>query len=191
MKYYAVKSGRVPGIYNSWEDCKEQTDKYKGAIFKSFSDPAEANEFMFGNEKSDDSIRYEIESINCDGSYSSSTGIMEFNVKDTKTGELLINKSYFSGTNNLAEFLAVVNAIEYLKQNNLRKKIIYTDSVTAMAWVRDKTVNTNFDTTLDFNLENDIKEALEYLQKEPSYNYTIKKWDTINWGEIPSDFGRK
>ena len=36
MKYYAVKVGRVSGIYSSWDECKAQVDGYVGAIFKSF-----------------------------------------------------------------------------------------------------------------------------------------------------------
>ena len=36
QKYYAVKSGRIPGIYKSWDDCKKQTDGFSSAIYKSF-----------------------------------------------------------------------------------------------------------------------------------------------------------
>lgn len=35
-KYYAVKCGRKPGIYESWEDTLKQVDKYPGAQYKSF-----------------------------------------------------------------------------------------------------------------------------------------------------------
>ena len=33
-KYYAVKNGRKPGIYSSWDECKKQVEKFKGAIYK-------------------------------------------------------------------------------------------------------------------------------------------------------------
>lgn len=36
-KYYAVKNGRKPGIYSSWDECKKQVEKFKGAIYKSFT----------------------------------------------------------------------------------------------------------------------------------------------------------
>ena len=29
-KYYAVKNGRKPGIYSSWDECKKQVEKFKG-----------------------------------------------------------------------------------------------------------------------------------------------------------------
>ncbi|KAJ3049875.1 hypothetical protein HK097_009139 [Rhizophlyctis rosea] len=35
-KFYAVRMGRVPGIYSTWDECKAQTDHFPGAIFKSF-----------------------------------------------------------------------------------------------------------------------------------------------------------
>lgn len=46
MKYYAVKEGKRPGIYRSWDECKEQVIGYKGAVYKKFSSKDEALEFM-------------------------------------------------------------------------------------------------------------------------------------------------
>lgn len=192
MKYYAVKVGRKIGIYYSWEDCKEQVDKYPKAVFKSFTDIVDANEFIFGQKVSPIKTQYDKNSINCDGAYSSSTGIMEYNIRDTETGKMILSKSYDGGTNNIAEFLAVVNSMAYLLQNKLNKdKIIYTDSRTAIAWVNSGKVNTSYDLENNYKLQQDITEALLFLDFNPIYNFTIKKWDTINWGEIPSDFGRK
>lgn len=44
-KYYAVRNGRVPGIYTSWQKAKQQVNGYPDARFKSFSTRAEAEEF--------------------------------------------------------------------------------------------------------------------------------------------------
>ena len=35
-KYYAVREGRVRGIYDSWAACERQVKGYGGAIYKSF-----------------------------------------------------------------------------------------------------------------------------------------------------------
>lgn len=35
-KYYAVRVGRIPGIYKSWKKCREQVDGYPNARFKVF-----------------------------------------------------------------------------------------------------------------------------------------------------------
>lgn len=45
-KYYAVKKGKTPGIYMTWDDCKAQVDGFSGAIYKSFGSIAEAAEFL-------------------------------------------------------------------------------------------------------------------------------------------------
>ena len=37
MKYYAVNKGRMPGIYNEWEECKEQVIRFNGAKYKRLS----------------------------------------------------------------------------------------------------------------------------------------------------------
>lgn len=44
-KYYAVKIGKTPGVYLTWDECKAQVDGYPGAKYKSFKTEAEAREF--------------------------------------------------------------------------------------------------------------------------------------------------
>ena len=45
-KVYAVKKGRTPGIYMTWDDCKSQVDGFPGAEYKSFADPADAAAYL-------------------------------------------------------------------------------------------------------------------------------------------------
>ncbi|UQS87465.1 ribonuclease H family protein [Nicoliella spurrieriana] len=49
-KYYAVRRGRNPGIYNSWPECLEQVKAFPKARFKSFLTRADAEEFLKGND---------------------------------------------------------------------------------------------------------------------------------------------
>ena len=42
MSYYAVSKGREPGIYNTWTDCRLQTEGYSGAKYKKFRTLEEA-----------------------------------------------------------------------------------------------------------------------------------------------------
>lgn len=49
-KFYAVKQGRVPGIYTTWAECQKHIVGYKGAIFKGFVTRAEAEAYMAGEE---------------------------------------------------------------------------------------------------------------------------------------------
>ena len=45
-KYYAVKNGKKPGIYRSWEACKAMVHGYPGAVYKSFGTEEEALRFL-------------------------------------------------------------------------------------------------------------------------------------------------
>ena len=49
-KYYAVKKGKVPGIYFNWNDCKAMVDGYQGAVYKSFKTIEEAEKFINGEK---------------------------------------------------------------------------------------------------------------------------------------------
>ena len=49
-KYYAVRVGKTPGIYMTWDDCKSMVDGFPGAKYKSFSSMAEAEAFLEGLE---------------------------------------------------------------------------------------------------------------------------------------------
>ncbi|XP_034951645.1 ribonuclease H1-like [Chelonus insularis] len=46
MNYYAVAHGRCPGIYDTWNECKDQVNKFPGAVFKKFSTKSEAKDFI-------------------------------------------------------------------------------------------------------------------------------------------------
>ena len=49
-KYYAVKKGKVPGIYLNWNDCKAMVDGYPGAVYKSFKTIEEGEKFINGEK---------------------------------------------------------------------------------------------------------------------------------------------
>ncbi|KZT40281.1 RnaseH-domain-containing protein [Sistotremastrum suecicum HHB10207 ss-3] len=44
--FYAVKAGRTPGIYNTWDDCEAEIRHFANAKFKKFDTLAAANEFL-------------------------------------------------------------------------------------------------------------------------------------------------
>ncbi len=46
QKFYAVRQGKVPGIYLSWDDCRAQVHGYSQAVYKSFPTREEAEKFM-------------------------------------------------------------------------------------------------------------------------------------------------
>lgn len=45
-KYYAVKVGKVTGVFETWEECEASVKGYPGALYKSFKSEAEAYAYM-------------------------------------------------------------------------------------------------------------------------------------------------
>ena len=71
-------------------------------------------------------------------------------------------------------------------------KIIYTDSKTAISWIRNKKIKTNLkQTEANKELFEVMNRALQFVLKNDMSQYQILKWETESWGEIPADFGRK
>ncbi|WP_314060568.1 ribonuclease H family protein [uncultured Vagococcus sp.] len=54
-KLYAVKEGRVPGIYSTWSDCQQQVKGFSNARYKSFATEPEATAYL--DEENSSSIR--------------------------------------------------------------------------------------------------------------------------------------
>lgn len=201
QKYYVVWVGRNPGIYRTWDDCKAQTDHFPNAKFKSYSTLEEAEAaYQLGYEHTQSvmnvsetthlpEINYN--SISVDAGSSGNPGIVEYRGVDTRTGEVLFYKGPISkGTNNLAEFLAIVHALAYIKKEG-SDKIIYSDSQTAIQWVKNKQVNSDLvrDETTE-EIWNLVDRALKWLNSN-TYSTPILKWNTTAWGQIKADFGRK
>ena len=75
-KYYAVKKGMVPGIYVSWEECKQNVDGFSGAVYKGFETREEAAAFINDNcDVSTDAASVDNRAVAyVDGSYNAATG---------------------------------------------------------------------------------------------------------------------
>ena len=207
-KYYTIWKGHKTGVYESWEDCKALIKGFDGAQYKSFSTFEAAKKALKGNyfdyigkKKSFKSKLSEAElkrigkpnlnSIAVDAASSGNPGKMEYRGVDTSTKkQLFIQGPFEEGTNNIGEFLALVHGLAFLKQHN-SDRLIYTDSKTAMSWVRKKKCNSK----LIPNAKNKpvfdmVARAIKWLM-ENDYDTVIAKWETKAWGEIPADFGRK
>ena len=48
-KYYAVKAGFVPGIYDNWSECQQNINGFSGAIHRGFETKEEAEAFLNGD----------------------------------------------------------------------------------------------------------------------------------------------
>ncbi|SFZ90392.1 ribonuclease HI [Flaviramulus basaltis] len=207
-KYYTVWKGHKTGVFESWNDCKSQIKDFQGAQYKSFSTFDAAKKALNGNyfdyigkskgfksELSPEQLKKigqpNYNSISVDAASSGNPGVMEYRGVDTKTKkQLFIQGPFEQGTNNIGEFLAIVHGLALLKKKN-SNHIIYTDSKTAISWVKKKTCNTKLERSEKnkalFEL---VDRAINWL-KTNTYITPIVKWETKAWGEIPADFGRK
>ncbi len=207
FKYYVVWEGHAPGIYDSWEECKRQITGYKGAKYKSFNSKEEATEAFRDNPtehvgilnavakaiQSDSKVRLKFnpESLAVDAACSGNPGPMEYRGVYVRTGQEIFRIGPLAGgTNNVGEFLALVHGLALLKQRNSTLPL-YTDSVNAMAWVRNKKCKTQLERTPENEPIFQMIERAELWLKNNTYTTPIYKWDTKMWGEIPADFGRK
>jgi ribonuclease HI len=207
QKYYVVWEGVKPGIYTTWDDAKAQVMGYPTAKYKSFESKAEAEEafknsylkyydFSKKNEKDkpQNAGNQKIiqESIAVDAACSGNPGDMEYRGVYTRTKQQIFHQGPFKeGTNNIGEFLALVHALAFLKREEKHTTPIYSDSRTAIAWVRNKKVKTELkETPRNEKIFELIDRALAWLQNN-TYQNPIIKWETQDWGEIPADFGRK
>ena len=215
VNFYVVWQGRETGVFESWAACEQQV-KGVAAQYKGFATREEAEKALSdGAEKHikprEDAKKQKYNSVSVkdlspaemqqhgvllpalavDAACSGNPGKMEFRgvIADTTT-EVFHRGPYVGGTNNIGEFLAIVLGLAYLKKHQL-PWVLYSDSKTAIAWVRQKKCKTQ----LEWNTNNqDLLLAVRAAEKwltENSWTTKICKWETEKWGEIPADFGRK
>lgn len=210
FKWYVVWHGRATGVFPSWEECRLQVENFQGAQYKSYTTKEKAVE-AYRNNYADEikilrniakasvpkEVNYEaIPEINTDAlavdaACSGNPGKMEYQGVDVKSGIVLFHNGPFEGaTNNIGEFLALVHGLAQLKKDG-RNVPIYSDSKTAIAWVRDRKCKTKIVPTPQnekvFKL---VRRAEKWIQNN-TFHTPIIKWKTEEWGEIPADFGRK
>jgi ribonuclease HI len=202
-KYYVVWSGIKPGVYDNWEDCKKQVVGVNASKYKSYPTQMEAeNAFKAGfsgtatNTKSKKTIKGSakilLPSISVDAACSGNPGLMEYRGVNNQDGSEIFKKGpYRDGTNNIGEFLAIVHALAFLKKQNYPDLPIYSDSVTAIGWVKKKKANTKLESTKHNAELFDLIERAEQWLKQNTVTNPIYKWETKLWGENTADFGRK
>lgn len=213
-KYYVVWNGVSPGVYNSWTECQQQIKGYTGALFKAFESRCEAEEayqrapeYYFQKndspkekpsspktERTDSMLnlpeQVPAEAVAVDAACSGNPGAMEYRGVYLKTGQTIFHFGPVHGTNNIGEFLAIVHALALLKQKNISIPV-FSDSQTAMLWVRKKQCKTKLPRNERTEELFVLIERAEKWLKNNTYTTPVLKWKTEIWGEIPADFGRK
>lgn len=209
-KYYVVWEGRSPGIYDNWDDCHDQIDGFPDARYKSFNDLETATEAFRGNPSEYIGlfkamgtrpvriINYEafpqirLDAIAVDAACSHNPGPVEYRGVKVGTGETVFSIGPLAGgTNNIGEYLAIIHAAALLARNGDATTPIYSDSRTALSWVRRRASKTSLVRTAENAPLFDVLARADRWIAIHTIPNPILKWETERWGEIPADFGRK
>lgn len=218
QKYYVVWVGKQPGIYGSWGECQSRVNGVSGAKYKAFESRAEAEQaYAQGWQKYwgsssdrsgtgkaagasaarppqiviDTQEEIDYDSVSVDVGTRGNPGPVEYKGVDTRTGEVLFSCGPIAkGTNNLGEFLAIVHALAYLQREG-SSKTIYSDSLNALKWVRQKKALSTLKRDKSTEEIWELVDRAEHWLRTHTYSNRILKWQTREWGEIKADYGRK
>ena len=160
-KFYAVKNGKTPGIFETWDECKKSVDGYSGAVFKSFKTKDEALAFLGIESSSNSEIPIDVDgsiasASSCvdgciasdsscatayvDGSYNIATKEFGYGVVMFHNGEELHMSKSFSDAemasmrNVAGEIFGSMSAMEYAVNHGITNLSIYYDYMGISKW---------------------------------------------------------
>lgn len=139
-KFYAVKTGRKPGIYLSWDACKAQITGFSGAVYKGFETEDEARLFLSDSriqkEPSGDALVAYV-----DGSYNVATKEFSYGMVLLEAGEVIAKECKKSNDASLAAMRNVAGeikgaeaAMRYAKEHDRKELVIYHDYEGIAKW---------------------------------------------------------
>lgn len=146
--FYAVKVGKQPGIYKTWDECKEQVSGFSGAVYKGFQTKKEAEDFLSGksavNSSANKTIADEVDvTIYVDGSFDADTGVYGYGfVAIFKDGDI---KEFYGANNdtdtarirNVAgEMLGAMYAVKYAENKKCKSVRICHDYIGIERWAK-------------------------------------------------------
>ena len=197
-KWYVVWNGVKCWIFETRDEVKPLVIGFAWAKYKWFASYDEAKialdkwfEEYYQPEKkwNEKDLPFVKESIAVDAACSWSWGVMEYQGIDLIQQKKVFSFKFEEGTNNIWEFLAIVHWLAWIKEKWLTNYSLYSDSMTAISWVRKKRCNSSY-APKNQKLMDIIKKAEKWLTVN-NYSTPLLKRNTENWWEIPADFWRK
>ena len=195
-KFYVVWEGVTPGVYASWTDCQLQIKGYEGAKYKSFDTREEAERALASSpyayigknaKKKTEAARTGSDtlpasvidnSLAVDAACSGNPGPMEYRGVHVASRQEIFHFGPMKGTNNIGEFLAIVHGLALLKQKGFDMPI-YSDSVNAISWVRQKKCKTKLPRNEETEELFKVIERAEKWLRENTYTTRILKWEGV------------
>lgn len=146
-KYYAVRRGAAPGIFESWEECQRAINGFSKAEYKSFSTLEEAEAFMCeettetGPEQELDNLYPDQLIAYVDGSYDDSLKIYSFGCIFLTPGGMIQKCGNGNNPDSLAirnvagEMLGAMYAVRWAMVNGYKQIDIRYDYAGIEKWV--------------------------------------------------------
>ncbi|MCX4269229.1 MAG: ribonuclease H family protein [Lachnospiraceae bacterium] len=149
QKFYAVRKGKEPGVYQDWKTCREQISGFSGAVYKSFLTREEAEQFLEGEIEVEESYLLEKTTIftneetvvaYVDGSFEKIIGkyayacVILFKGEITELSGTGEEEEYLSMNNVAGEILGSICAIQWAIEHQAKKIHIYYDYEGIARW---------------------------------------------------------
>jgi ribonuclease HI len=205
-KFYVVFRGRKAGVYATWEECRSQIEGVPGHSCKAYKSRCDAEDALrAGSARAFEATRKERAAqvwrskipgacIAVDAACAGVPGPTEYRgVLLPECSEIFHSQLYARGTNNVGEFLAIVEGMRWLAERSFTSLPLYSDSQVGLGWVRAGKCNTHM-ASASPDLKMAIEAADSWLRASPEAPKLVpmlRKWPTSEFGEIPADFGRK
>ena len=124
--------------------------------------------------------------IATDGSHSTKERLTCCRAVDLSSEKEIFRIVLGNWTNNIGEFLAIIEAVKYILANPDTPRVIYSDSITAITWYRNKKTASSRRCPALLKAEVFLKALAARID-----DIEVVHWDNKRWGEIPADFGNK
>ena len=165
-KFYAVRVGKTPGIYDNWDICKEMVHGFKNAQYKSFPTREEAEAFM-ENGKAFDTAHRNLPYAFVDGSFNIATktygygGFLEHGGKRELLQGAGSEDEMASMRNVAGEVLGSMAAMQKAVELGIKELIIYYDYMGIEMWATGAWKRNKKGTIAYYDYVHSVKDKLE------------------------------
>ena len=139
-KFYAVRQGKVTGIFTSWAECKDSIDGYPKAQYKGFMTRTEAEAYMSGDTVVTVEPRPDAVVAYVDGSYKSDTeefsygAVVFINGVEVEMSHAYNEPEYAEMRNVAGEIVGAGKVMQYCIANGIEKLDLYHDYEGIAKW---------------------------------------------------------
>lgn len=142
-KVYAVKKGKITGIFHTWEECKKQVHGFAGAQYKSFPSLGEAEAYLAGADAQQEEVDMDSPKV-CvayvDGSFDAGQSAYSYGCILLHQGErkemsrAFFNTEDVSMRNVAGEIEGAMAAMAYCEEHHIEQLHLYYDYQGIEAW---------------------------------------------------------